>query len=237
MSQIPFHLNLYIDRKPRDAKVLDAIFNFFKMNETDYLISDVIAKFLDEKKSFSICPGYQDSDLAWREFVIKFFPARDDEIESDNVRDIDYGFRYLKEWGGFNNSLTSVEVYWYHAGDGEVNTELYSMTTKAASILYETLHPVFGFTYWMEIQRSRYHLVPTADNILKHGPRDLTEINIYSPKIAQKIGLTKLREKTNLNITEFSDGGVMINLKPEFFLSSANYEEDLSLGEKLLNWQ
>ena len=235
--QVPFVLNLYVDRKPRDAKVIDALLEFFKMDERDYLVADIIAKFLDEKKSFSICPGCQGSDQAWREFIIEFFPNQDNESECVDVKKIDYGFRYLKEWGGFNDSLTSVNVHWYHNSEEEINTALYSLTTKVAQILYETLRPIFGFTYWMEIEQSRYRLIPTADNILKHGPRDLTEINIYGPKIAHKIALTELREKTNLNVMEFSDGGVMINLKPEIFLSGANYEEDLRLGEKILGWQ
>jgi len=252
-----YNLEFYIKRQPLSKELLERVFSALQKNGMTYhyfwsnandikhffeppvrttkdwsFIREAENKLSDEEKIIRIL-----ADEGAREFGVWFGIGNEDFDAYIAIRNNGHTRKgeYTKEalqgclYGG-------IVVRWEELSDSESRKVHYANTIEIIPDLYEAIHPIYGFGCDEELQGEQsYNLKPSEENIAKYGPRDLLDINVWSPEIAGKIDLSKLKEEKTVSIRKFPDGGVLINHNPEEF-PFGHRMGGLKRMEKALGW-
>ena len=253
---VSYNLEFYIKRQLLSKELLEAIFSalqkngmkysyfYSNANDQDYIfearnihardhsyIREAENKLSDEEKIKVIL-----ADTDTREFGL-VFGIYNQEYDASMAID-NNGYTRMGEFtrealkGCLYGSIT---VRWDEMHDLEYRTEQYAKTIEIIPDLYEAIHPIYGYGCDEELMEERfYNLRPTEENIAGNGPKDLLDINIWSPETVSKLDLSKLKRETSLSIEDMKDGGAFIHISPEDYASGDRRE--LIKAEQVLGW-
>lgn len=143
--------------------------------------------------------------------------------------------RMVKEGEEDNALYGDIGFDWERLSGEGYNQALFAKTLKVVPDFYEALHPIYGQSCEENLMESRfYNLIPTKRNIFKNGPRDLFDINLWSPEMVKKIDTSLFEREESLSTVKFPDGGLMIYISPEQYVSGDR--GGLKRMEKVLGW-